>query len=170
MGILLYSWRTEKRGKPCDRRIVRLDLTLPYYKDTPTPLGELFLDTSISLNIFDELCLPEQLSRLGHVGLSATMSVPEAPVNEHRHTALRENQLRRAWHCAQVRPKPVAQSMQSTSHKKLRPRILATNPAHHFTAFEGSQDVSHLSVFIAAKSIRTIPLGQDCSHHGWQRP
>lgn len=82
---------------------------------------------------------------------TATMSMPEAPVNEHRHTALRENQIRRPWHLAQVRPKPVAQSMQRTSDEQFRLRVLAANPAHHSTALASSQDVSHLLVFVRRK-------------------
>jgi hypothetical protein len=103
---------------------------LPDDHNLPSICLELACDGRVSLHVLSKFFFPKFLIRLWLGGLSASVPVPVAPVNEDNNFQARKNYIGCSRQIRCVKPEPVTHSMECGAHPELQLAILRFNGTH----------------------------------------
>ena len=127
LRVTSHPGGAEKVGYSVDSRFAGLDFAFPDDEDPPSCFHELLLVALVPLHVAGELRLPELLARLWHIGLLATVPMPEAPMNEDCRASSRKNQIGATAKLADMRAEAIATGVKSASHEQFGLRVHATD-------------------------------------------
>ncbi len=128
----------EALNEPVD--LPRVQLALPDDEHAPPHPPKLTSHSLVTSLVSLELVSPERDSCLGQsIAQLAAMPMPEAAMNEHHALSRRENEVRRAWKVATVKPVTITASMQSSAHHHLGARVAAPDLGHLETPLRSRQ-------------------------------
>ncbi len=106
-------------------------LAFPGNTNTPAHPPQLACYEPISLDVLQELCVPELESTLWRVAKLATgMSMPEAPMDQDNATPFWQYDIRFAGNCSGVKPEAITEPMEHRSHNQLWICIAAFDTGH----------------------------------------
>lgn len=106
-------------------------LALPEYQHIPAKPTERPQIPRVPPAIRVEFWFPEVQTRLGHsITESATVSMPEAAVNENHLSTRREHEIGRSGQSSVVQPIAVAHAVDQSAHGHLRLGVLAAHQGH----------------------------------------
>lgn len=127
----MESLAFEKRCEACSKPFNVPSLALPHHEHTPpftakSPHGPL-----ITLLVGCELCLPE-VRPSGRTNLTVTASVPmpEAPMNEHDRSMCRQHDVRGSGQVATVEPETIAHRVEKGPYGQLRGGVSPLDRPH----------------------------------------
>ncbi len=118
---------------------------LPNGGHTPAKSPECLHVSPVAINIAQEFPLPELFVGPRGGGIAATfVPMPEAAMDEHHRSVLREHKIRRAGQLSDMKSIAKSPGEKKRSKGPLRPSILSANARHHAAALRGGRDAHDL--------------------------
>lgn len=118
---------------------------LPNGGHTPAKSPECLHVSPVAINIAQEFPLPELFVGPRGGGISATLvPMPEAAMDEHHRSVLREHKIRRAGQLSDMKSIAKSPGEKKRSKGSLRLGILSANARHHAAALRGGRDAHDL--------------------------
>lgn len=112
-----------------------LETALPYHQNTPAEIHEVFVVTTVPLDIGAELFLPEFDSGGWRCRIeTAGVSVPEAAIDEDGEAVAWKDEVGRSRQVLAMQPEPVSTAMKEPPKKKLGLGVFPPYTAHHSRA------------------------------------
>lgn len=129
-------------GSVLDRMLQR---ALPDRSHTPTKSPKRLHVPPVTIDITQELLLPELRVSPGYGGVATTfVSMPEAAVNKNRCPVLREHKVRGAWQLLDMKSISESPGEKKGAKSPFWPGIFSANARHHAAALGGGRDAHGL--------------------------
>lgn len=138
-------------------------VALPHDHNSPTEPTKRPNVSTVSVDVGGKLRLPELHIRRRRRRLLASMSMPEATVNENGQPESWQDQVRRAWQVSTIQSKTISHPVQHPAHHEFRTSILWSYASHQSGTFFRRQCVHSLAV-ASANRVRSSIIACDLCH------